>query len=543
MPTPAVIYAAKSTADKHDSIPTQLEESREKAAEEAWEVVGECQDEGFSAYSGNRGPGLEQARRLAVEAAERYGEPCMLVAQASDRFARGAGDKPGAAESLVEIWHALRRADVHLRTVEDDGDLRDSASVANLGHRAMMESRRKSGAVKKGMKRRRAKGLTHGGKRRFGYRFGENAELIRVEAEQVIVERLYDEFLAGASDAAILRSLIADGVPTALGGKWHRTKVRDILTNPLYAGHLRTADGIVEGAHEGCVPLETWQAAQGLRESRKTQGKGQGRRSAGRHLFHRSMLKCPVCGGAMAPRTNRPTKSRPNRSIAETYVCYERSRDKSLCSMTPLKRAEVDSAVYRYFEQVALDVDATRAQVADSRNRKLTEVRAIAEQAEGEKLKARARLEKIRGDYVEDRISAEDWISFRDELTEGLASAEAEVERLTSQLADIEGWSDLRDIEQETLEKLADLRAAIAGQITDAEGVDAVRAALSRLFEHFTLRPRDLGQRVHAELAWRGGFVIEPKPREHVVEGLTTLRPVFRREAIYDGQTMQGSAG
>ncbi len=36
---PAVIYAAKSTEDKHGSIPTQIEDCRALAAREGWEVV------------------------------------------------------------------------------------------------------------------------------------------------------------------------------------------------------------------------------------------------------------------------------------------------------------------------------------------------------------------------------------------------------------------------------------------------------------------------------------------------------------------------
>jgi hypothetical protein len=49
-----VLYAAKSTEDKHASIPTQLEDGRRLAVEQSWEIVGEFQDERFSAYSGNR---------------------------------------------------------------------------------------------------------------------------------------------------------------------------------------------------------------------------------------------------------------------------------------------------------------------------------------------------------------------------------------------------------------------------------------------------------------------------------------------------------
>ena len=87
-PIPAVLYAAKSTTDRHDSIPIQLADAREMAADNGCRtVVDEFHDEGFSAYSGNRGPDLERAKARAVRAAAETGGLCMLVAQAHDRFA------------------------------------------------------------------------------------------------------------------------------------------------------------------------------------------------------------------------------------------------------------------------------------------------------------------------------------------------------------------------------------------------------------------------------------------------------------------------
>src|SRR5438093_67566 len=100
-PTPAVLYAAKSTEDTHGSIPTQVEDCHRLAEREGWEVVGEFSDEGFSAYNGNRGPDLERAKALATATAAEHGR-CILVAQDADRFARGAGDTPGAADHLGE---------------------------------------------------------------------------------------------------------------------------------------------------------------------------------------------------------------------------------------------------------------------------------------------------------------------------------------------------------------------------------------------------------------------------------------------------------
>jgi site-specific DNA recombinase len=83
----AVIYAAKSTEDKHGSIPTQLDDCRALAERQGWEVAGEFIDEAFSAHKGDRGPGLARA----LEAGER--QVATLVVQHSDRLARGDGKK------------------------------------------------------------------------------------------------------------------------------------------------------------------------------------------------------------------------------------------------------------------------------------------------------------------------------------------------------------------------------------------------------------------------------------------------------------------
>ena len=63
--TPDIIYAAKSTEDKHGSIPDQLVRTHAAAEAEGRQVIAEFSDEGFSAFKGNRGEGLAQARDLA----------------------------------------------------------------------------------------------------------------------------------------------------------------------------------------------------------------------------------------------------------------------------------------------------------------------------------------------------------------------------------------------------------------------------------------------------------------------------------------------
>lgn len=90
-PTPrVVIYAAKSTEDRHGSIPDQIAECRRFAAER-WTIAATYQDEGFSAYTGNRGPELGQTKADVSRLAKDHGEAILLVWH-SDRLARGAGD-------------------------------------------------------------------------------------------------------------------------------------------------------------------------------------------------------------------------------------------------------------------------------------------------------------------------------------------------------------------------------------------------------------------------------------------------------------------
>lgn len=69
-----VIYAAKSTADRMGSIPDQIKACEEYAAAQGWTVDGRPEsDEAASAYTGNRGPGLQRAMERAANLAKRHG--------------------------------------------------------------------------------------------------------------------------------------------------------------------------------------------------------------------------------------------------------------------------------------------------------------------------------------------------------------------------------------------------------------------------------------------------------------------------------------
>jgi hypothetical protein len=228
----------------------------------------------------------------------------------------------------------------------------------------------------------------------------------------------------------------------------------------------------------------------------------------------------------MVPRTSRNRSG----SVYETYLCYGRHRDPGSCAMAPIARAEVDTAVYAYFEQVGLDVEATREQLAAALGCRVAEVKALLDGAEKEAREAEARLARVKGDYSSGGLPLEDWLEFKAELEPQHEAARAEVKRLASQLVEVEAGDALTDVEQEVLDQLARIRAAVAGAVNDAEGVAAVRSALLRLFEGFVLH-RGVPAEAHVELI--GESWIEPIVNRQAVEGYDEeLRPVLARKPL-----------
>jgi hypothetical protein len=191
--------------------------------------------------------------------------------------------------------------------------------------------------------------------------------------------------------------------------------------------------------------------------------------------------------------------------------------------MKPIRRDVVDPMVYRYFERVGVDVDATRTELAAAQDSHLAEVRGLRDQASQEAQTAQERLNRVKRDYLEGTITAEDWNGFRDDLTGELEAAQAQVQRFDDQLAAISRTGAARDLEQDVIEKLTAIRAAVAGEVTDAKAVEAARASIQRLFEGFTLAKPQMGQRMDSELAWTGSYVLEPILRDGVVPTSTPL--------------------
>jgi len=343
---PAVLYGAKSTEDTKGSIGTQLEDGRALAEREGLTVVGEYNDEAKSAYHGNRGQGLEDAMRHCEALAAEHGSSVLIV-QHSDRLARGNGKD---ARHLTEyvLWGI--KNDVQIKSIQDAdtfpaGDYALLMSAV-MGQRNTEDSRRKALSVSDGLKRRVKEGKALGGPCPYGYRRlyrptgmkdGETESyLVFDDAQEPVVRRIYDEYLAGGTHRTIAAGLVRDQIPAPQGGRWAQATIKRTLGRKLYLGVLEDREGNeVEGKHPAIIDRATFDRVQAMRrhQSRKTGG----RFNSGSHLMTRGLLKCGKCGSTMYPRVNR------GRSV---YYCGGRLQwGTDFCDQHSLDAPLVDGAL------------------------------------------------------------------------------------------------------------------------------------------------------------------------------------------------------
>ena len=105
----------------------------------------------------------------------------------------------------------------------------------------------------------------------YGYRMAHRG--IRVPVielhEATVVRLIFQLFGQSGSIAHVRRMLDSLGHAAPRGGRWSRTSVRDILTNPAYDGRPR---GAKPSPQKACIPIVSsadFQAAQRILRSRR----------------------------------------------------------------------------------------------------------------------------------------------------------------------------------------------------------------------------------------------------------------------------------
>jgi DNA invertase Pin-like site-specific DNA recombinase len=505
---PAVIYAAKSTEDRHGSIPTQLDDCRELARREGWTVVGEFSDEAFSAYHGNRGPGLAEAKQKAIEKT-----PCILVAQDADRFARGAGDRPGAADHLGELYFALRRQGVKLWSVRS-GEL-DLLRSALEGERATGESARKSQAVRAGLERRKKAGKPTGPVP-FGYMvektIGQAGEVSsrRVEDpdEVPVVIDSYERIARGERTGEISRSLNAKGLRTMRGKPWNVDAVRWMIENRSYQGENGypriVGDELAEKARAALARTDP-----AARQRRK------GGRPTNPAFILRGIAHC-VCGAPMYCL---------NRN-GRTYVCRNVQQRNGLCRQPPIRAAFAEQHVLAHLDWFLGDLEKWAREQIESHSGDRQAIERQLQEQDGN-LSVLVALREQRMAELEQVGITKVGMEVIDRIDRKLARQEEKVLRLTAQLAE---WTASPSLDA-IFDFYDGLRDLILGRVKQARGARELNAALADVLAGVWLRID--GGLLQAE------FELRKRPEADDV--LLGMLPVGVRVVKWARQIPQGS--
>lgn len=482
--TRAAGYIRVSTEDqKEHGWNLDADRKRIKAiiAENKWEPGPIYDDGGLQGDDPDR-PGFN-----AMLAAAAAGEFDVLVLRSLDRLSRDM-------ELFMRARNVLGKAKV---AVYDFDGLRKLDTLES-GIKALIaeEEKRQIGKRVHQMKEARAKAGGHnGGKRIYGY-VSEGGVLQPHPTEADVVREIFEWADAGVSQRQIAQRLDRAGHRTVYGKRFQQGQVGHMLGNPIYKGMIRRSepDGswtLYPGQHQAIVGADLWNrvnAARKMRASAKGYAGAGGRPVRGLHLLRRGMLRCDQCGGAMIPHT------RGGDSDVQTYICMtRRNHGPEACSRSSITRESVDGRLLRELTRRYIDREATRERLARRRSTDLAAARLAVELAEHDLLavNADARLAFIKRKWQEEVLSDDDYASDRQEIQQEHAAAQAALDQASARVALLEAGLDAADAEEITLRHLADLKAAIAGQLDKAPDLSALRTLIGQVLDHVVLLDDD----------------------------------------------------
>lgn len=306
------LYARVSSekqAEKDLSISAQLKALKQYALRNDHTVTKEYVDEAESGRSIDR-PSFKQM----IAAARQKSPPfdAILVWKLS-RFARNREDS-------IIYKSLLRKHGIQVISINEPVEDTPSGKLLEGIIEVIDEfySANLSQDVLRGMGENASRGFCNGGRPPYGYtrvkvKDGVTSR-IKLDPDSntaPVVRRIFQDCLAGNGLKAIVRSLNADGIPSATGKQWGATSVEKILHNEAYTGTLvwgkRTKS--TNQVRNGRVPLRTenvWPALIVQETFAQAQAKLAARahqvihpRAVDSPYLLSGMMRCGQCGAAM----------------------------------------------------------------------------------------------------------------------------------------------------------------------------------------------------------------------------------------------------
>ena len=337
-----------------------------------WEMVEVYTDEGISGTSTAKRAGFQ---RMIADALA--GKIDLIVTKSVSRFARNTVDSLTTVRALKEKGVEVFFEKENIWTLDSKGEL----LITIMSSLAQEESRSISENVTWGKRKAFKDGKVHFPfSSVIGFRKGADGG-IEIDPETApIVERIYREYLEGASTLQIAKALTAEGIPTPRGKtQWQTSTIKSILTNEKYKGDALlqkrfTADFLtkklvknegqvpqyyVEGNHPAIIDPEMWELVQHIMKTAPSSGRAD-------RTFSR-MVFCEHCGGLYGAKTWHST-SKYKRVVWKCNQRYEVEHPGKTPTITDeqLQAAWIDALAELVKRRNLIDWEELQTMLADT---------------------------------------------------------------------------------------------------------------------------------------------------------------------------------
>lgn len=302
--TKAAIYIRVSTQEQVENYSIEVQEERLEAFCKAknWDIYNTYIDGGYSGATIDR-PDL---KRMLND----LSDIDVVVVYKLDRLSRSQKD----TLELIED-HFLKK-NVDFVSVTETLDTSTPFGKAMLGilsvfaqlERETIAERMRMGHIKRAENGLRGMG---GDYDPAGYT-RKDGLLELIEDEAIHIKRAFDIYEQCHSITEVQKRLKEEGYPV-----WRFRRYRDILSNPLYTGHVTFAGKIYTGKHKAIISQEQFERVQVLLERHK----GNNTHKAKKSLLS-GLLKCHHCGESFVSYSTGISKKNPKKYYY--YICRAR---------------------------------------------------------------------------------------------------------------------------------------------------------------------------------------------------------------------------
>lgn len=209
-----------------------------------WTMAGIFADEGITGTKAKKRPEflrmIEMCKRKKID---------LILTKSISRFARNTLDCLKYIRELKEQGIGVYFEEQNINTLDAGQEL----FLTIYGAFAQAESENISANVRWGQRQAMRQGRVRvRWGQLYGFEKGEDGEGRIIPKQAEVVQRIYREFLAGASIRMIVNSLEADQIPNKAGEVvWHKATIRSILTNEKYCGDVLAQKTFVGDCIEG----------------------------------------------------------------------------------------------------------------------------------------------------------------------------------------------------------------------------------------------------------------------------------------------------